>query len=81
MYHPELQEALLTDELYLEGIEKGREEGIKKGIEKGKKEGMIEGTTSTYIDLYNKKLLTISQVLEQLNISEGEFNKLLNRKN
>jgi len=65
MYHAELQEALLTDELYLEGIEKGMEKGI----------------LSTYIDLYNKKLLSISQVLEQLNISEIEFNKLLNREN
>jgi len=34
-----------TDGLYLEGIEKGREEGIEKGIEKGREEGIEKGST------------------------------------
>ena len=39
----------------------------------GKAEGLIEGTLNTLVELVNKKLLTLSQAAEQVNMSDSEF--------
>jgi len=51
-----------TDELYLEGIEKGKEEGIELGIEKGIEKGVI--------NMLKREQFTLRDIVEIMGVSE-----------
>lgn len=55
-----------TDELYLEGIEKGRVQGIEQGIEQGREETKEEGV----INMLKREQFTLRDIVEILNVSE-----------
>ena len=61
------------------GMRAGRVAGIKEGRVAGMKEGERKGKISSIIELFNNKVITISQAISALNISESEFNKLLKK--
>ena len=50
-----------------------RREGLIEGESIGLKKGIVEGTLSILAELVNKKLLTLSQAAEQVNMSDSEF--------
>ena len=73
--------------MYKDGLKAGRTAGRKAGMQAGMragrvagmKEGERKGKISSIVELFNNKVITISQAISALNVSESEFNKLLKK--
>ena len=63
------------------GLQAGRKAGMQAGMRAGRvagmKEGERKGKISSIVELFNNKVITISQAISALNVSESEFYKLL----
>ena len=59
-----------TDELYLEGIEKGIDIGREKGIDIGMEKGILQKSEETVISLLKKRQFTVTEIAEIVNVTE-----------
>ena len=65
--------------MYKDGLKAGRTAGRKAGMQAGMKAGMKAGKLAGIIELFKNNVITISQAISALNVSESEFNKLLKK--
>jgi hypothetical protein len=59
-----------TDELYVEGIEKGIDIGIEKGIDIGIEKGILQKSEESVSNLLKKQQFTVTEIADLLNVTE-----------
>ena len=65
------------------GLQAGRKAGMQAGMQAGMRAGRVagikEGKLVGIIELFKNNVITISQAISALNVSESEFNKLIKK--